>query len=139
MGWAPRLLEPHEEAIVRTPVPVLAVLVLLAGCSSSSGGGTPKSDTTTPPAAPAAATGGLRIANFAYSPSPFTAKPGEKIAVTNNDVATHTVTSDVTGLFSTDDANKGVPVTFTAPTKAGTYTFYCAYHANMHGTLVVKS
>jgi plastocyanin len=137
MGWAPRLLEPHEEADVRTPVRVLAVLVLLAGCSSS-GGGTPQSATTTS-AAPAAATGGLRIADFAYSPSPLMAKPGEKIAVTNNDVATHTVTSDVMGLFNTDDANKGVPVTFTAPTKAGTYTFYCAYHANMHGTLVVKS
>ena len=29
-------------------------------------------------------------------------------------------------------------VTFTAPAAPGSYKFHCAYHSNMHGTLVVK-
>jgi plastocyanin len=64
--------------------------------------------------------------------------PGQKVPVTNADSAEHTATSDVAGLFAADDIKNGKTVTFTAPTKAGTYTFHCTYHASMHGTLVVK-
>ena len=32
----------------------------------------------------------------------------------------------------------GETKTLTVPDQPGTYTFYCTYHSNMHGTLVVK-
>jgi plastocyanin len=112
---------------VRIDVSV-AVVLLLAGCSGSSG---TKSST------PSGAGGGLRIAGFAYQPTPMTVKAGQKVDVTNADSAEHTVTSDLAGLFLADEVKNGKTVTFTAPAKAGTYTFHCAYHSAMHGTLVV--
>jgi plastocyanin len=83
---------------------------------------------------------GTAIANeaFAYDPTPLTVAPGATIDVTNRDAQAHTVTSDVKDLFLADDINKGKPVTFKAPTRAGTYTYHCEYHSGMHGTLVVK-
>jgi plastocyanin len=118
-------------------------MLLAAGCGSSSKtpsaaptSAAPTSSATTP------ATGGggaLKIASFAYDPTPLTVTPGEQVAVTNADSAEHTVTSDMAGLFAADEIKYGKSVTFTAPAKAGTYTFHCQYHSNMHGTLVVKS
>lgn len=135
-------------------VPLLALGALaLTGCSSGSSktasvaapattessapstapaGGAP----TTIAAAPAAGTA-MKIASFAYDPTPLTVAPGVVIAVTNTDGAEHTVTSDLNGLFANDIAH-GKTITFTAPTKAGTYRFHCEYHASMHGTLIVK-
>jgi plastocyanin len=58
--------------------------------------------------------------------------------VKNEDVQAHTVTSDEAGAFDVPVDGGGATVVFTAPTKPGTYTYYCTYHGNMHGTLVVK-
>jgi plastocyanin len=47
------------------------------------------------------------------------------------------VTSKTAGQFDTEvDAKE--QKTFTAPTQPGEYPFYCKYHSNMKGTLVVK-
>lgn len=124
-----------------------AVLVLAVGCSSGTSKPTAAgSDTTTPSASTSATTpsasgaeGTLTIASFAYAPTPITASPGQKIAVTNKDSAEHTVTSDTAGQFLADDVAHGKTVTFTAPTTPGTYTFHCEYHKSMHGTLIVKA
>jgi plastocyanin len=111
----------------------------LAGCggSSSSGSSSQAAASSNPPAA-AAAAATISIGGFAYSPKPLTVTPGEVVTVRNADSAEHTVTSDAKGLFDAD-AEQGHPITFKAPAKPGTYTFHCAYHASMHGTLVVKS
>jgi len=116
------------------------VALVLAGCGGSGSGYGAAPTKTTPESAPAsaAAPGGLTIGGFAYDPTPLTAAPGAVITVANRDGSTHTVTSDAAGLFHSGDVSKGGPVTFTAPTKPGTYTFHCDYHASMHGTLVVR-
>ena len=125
----------------RTAAVVIA-LTALAGCGGSStpaSTGSPSAAASTPASSPAAAAGpALIVAQFAYSPSPLRVSPGQVVTVTNRDGATHTVTSDQGGAFHSGDLNKGTPMTFTAPTKPGTYTFHCDYHASMHGTLVVK-
>jgi plastocyanin len=132
---------------VRTRLPVLATLVLpglvLAGCAGSKSTTTPKAATTTAPAAattaPAQPSGdAIRIGNFAYSPTPLTVAPGATVSAKNVDGTEHTVTSDTTGLFNASDIGTGKTVTFTAPAKAGSYTYHCTYHSSMHGTLVVK-
>ena len=79
----------------------------------------------------------MKIAGFAYDPTPLTVAPGAVIPVTNQVGPEHTVTSDVAGLFRSDDIAHGKTVTFTAPLKPGKYTFHCQYHASMHGTLIV--
>lgn len=108
----------------------LALSVALAGCGGSS-----------KPSNEPAASGGtsIQIQDFGYHPSPLTVAPGATVTVTNLDGSDHTVTSDKAGAFSTDTVSKGKPVTFTAPSAPGTYTFVCTFHGSMHGTLVVKS
>jgi plastocyanin len=56
----------------------------------------------------------------------------------NNDIATHTVTSDAAGLFNSGYLNAGQSwsYTFTAP---GTYAYHCSIHPWMTGTVIVES
>jgi plastocyanin len=125
-----------------TLVPLVALVGLgLAGCSSGSSKkatvSAPTGATTAPATAGTAGTS-MTIAGFKYDPSPLTVAPGTTIPVKNTDGPEHTVTSDAAGLFKADDIKNGMTVSFTAPTKPGTYTYHCEYHSYMHGTLIVK-
>jgi plastocyanin len=119
-----------------------AVLVLVAAtaCSgSSSSSSSPAKDTPASSASSASAADSgptLTIKGFRYSA--LQVAPGTTITVKNLDDAEHTVTSDKKGLFAVEDIASGKPKTFTAPTTPGTYTFYCQYHASMHGSLTVS-
>ena len=115
---------------------IVALLVVVTGCSGSSG-----STTTSAPTSGATATGGatadsptITIKGFHYTP--LQVAPGTTITVKNLDDAEHTVTSDTKGVFKADEVG-GTPKTFTAPTKPGTYNYHCDYHASMHGSLIV--
>ena len=121
-----------------------ALSFLLASCGSSSAVAGAAS-TPSAPAAPAAssgtvapAPGGIVISAFAYSGT-LTVKAGQKVTVTNQDLAAHTLTDKKTHLFDTGNiAGKGGTGTFTAPSKPGSYSFGCTYHRHMEGTLVVR-
>ena len=68
----------------------------------------------------------------------MTVKTGEKVTVTNQDPAGHSLTSKTKGLFDTGKVDpSGGTATFTAPTTAGSYPFKCSFHPTMAGTLVV--
>ena len=82
-----------------------------------------------------AAPASITIKDFKYE-VPASVSPGQKINVMNSDSADHTITAD-NGASDVQTPLKKL-VSFTAPTKPGTYTFGCAYHRSMHGTLVVK-
>lgn len=79
----------------------------------------------------------ITIEDFQYD-IPASVSPGETITVVNKDTAPHTVTSKEEGAF---DAilQGGETITFTAPEEPGEYPFFCVYHPNMTGTLVVKA
>ena len=86
------------------------------------------------PAAPDGAT--ITISGMAFG-DPLTVSPGAQVAITNSDGVEHSVTSKTAGQFDTEvDGNE--QKTFTAPTQPGEYPFYCKYHSNMKGTLIVK-
>lgn len=112
------------------------VLLLASACSGSSDKSAPSSQ---PPSAsttaPSASGPTITIASFQYND--LSVAPGTTITVKNTDSAEHTVTSDTAGQFLADDVKRGTPVTFTAPSKPGKYTYHCEYHASMHGTLTV--
>jgi plastocyanin len=78
----------------------------------------------------------ITVENFQYD-IPESVSPGATITVVNKDSAPHTVTSEEEGIF---DAvfEGGETVTFTAPEEPGEYPFFCVYHPDMTGTLVVK-
>ena len=74
-----------------------------------------------------------------YLPTTITVVMGVNNTVTwtNHDDSPHTVTS-TNGLFNSEnlDPGKSWSYTFTTP---GTYTYYCAYHSWMRGTVIVKA
>lgn len=77
----------------------------------------------------------IHIKSFAYTGAD-SVPVGASVTVMNMDNEAHTVTAD-DGSFDVV-VKAGASTTFTAPAKAGTYTYHCTYHSNMHGTLSVK-
>jgi plastocyanin len=103
---------------------VAGLAIALSACSSSGKKG----------ASSKGGSGGVVIANFAFTTSPV--KAGSTVTVTNNDTTTHTVTADDGTSFNVK-VDGGKSATFTAPAKAGAYKFHCNIHATMKGTLTV--
>jgi plastocyanin len=125
---------------------VLAVATLAAcGTSSSSKATEPttassRAGSATSSAAgssqPAAQPAVITIDKFAYQ-LPASVSPGATVMVQNKDRENHTVTADSADAFDVK-VDADASVSFTAPTKPGSYPLHCIYHSNMHGTLVVK-
>lgn len=80
----------------------------------------------------------VNIVTFGFNPSPITIPAGTTVVWTNRDTAPHTATSDTKGLFDTGRLQYGQSgkVTFN---DAGTFTYYCAVHPYMHGTVIVTA
>lgn len=78
----------------------------------------------------------VNIMNFAFQPTPLTVPVGTTVVWTNQDNEAHTATSDTPGLFDTGPLDKGQSgkVTFN---QAGTITYFCRFHPEMHGTITV--
>jgi plastocyanin len=96
-----------------------------SGAASASGSGAPKS------------TNSITISNFMFSPMSVSVAPGSTVSVTNKDSVTHTLTA-TGGQFDTGDIDGGQTKTFSAPSKAGTYSYICGIHQYMMGTIVVR-
>jgi plastocyanin len=89
------------------------------------------------PAARKSSSGGVSIANFAFSPASVTVNVGDTVTWTNHDAAPHNATAD-DGSFATPTLNNGQSAShrFTQP---GTFSYICTIHPNMHGTIRVLS
>lgn len=134
---------------------VLALVALLGGgallaqmsssdkstdSSNSTGTSTDTSkDTSDTSASEATATDRVEIKDFAYSPTNITVKVGTKVTWTNQDSVAHTVTSDddsTDGGLDSKLLEKGESYSATF-SKAGTFTYHCAPHPQMTGTVTV--
>lgn len=82
--------------------------------------------------------GAVTIQNFAFNPTPLNVSVGTTVTWTNSDGVAHTTTSDAGSSASWDSGalSNGGKFSFTF-TQAGTYTYHCAIHTYMHGTIVV--
>jgi plastocyanin len=159
-GSRPNISIAKKSNLVILALAMLALALLVLGCSSSAtttttaapsgttapaGGGTTAPTTTaggaygggSPTTTAAAAAGNaVSIANFAFSPASITVKVGDQVTWTNNDSTTHTVTADDNS-FSSGDLAPGATFSFTF-TKAGTFPYHCSIHTSMKGTVVVQ-
>jgi plastocyanin len=132
-------------------VALVAVTVLVAGCSgggtgytaptggTTSGGG---SAATTPAgggtggSGTAAAGDAVTISGFAFNPTTLDVKVGSTVTWTNQDSVSHTVTAD-DGSFKSDPLPNGATFKHTF-TKAGNVNYHCAIHTYMTATITVK-
>ena len=91
----------------------------------------PAATTTTKPAAKAA----IRIENFTFSPLALQVSPGTVVTATNADGASHTWTADDDSWDSgTLGQGDRFQHTFSEP---GTFSYFCAIHPSMKGTVTV--
>jgi plastocyanin len=116
---------------------VLAGALLLSACSSGGSGSGSSGSASSGGSGGATATDALTISNFMFSPMSASVAPGATVTVTNKDSVTHTLTA-TGGQFDTGDIGPGQTKTFTAPSKAGTYSYICNIHQYMKGTIVVR-
>src|SRR5436305_15197012 len=112
----------------------LIIVTATAALGLLDGGGSP-----VPPAATAPGSHKARvsIAGFAFKPATVTVKVGARVRWTNLDSAPHTATADRAGGFDTGTLNQHQTTTVRFST-AGTYTYHCAFHAFMTGTVTVR-
>ena len=78
----------------------------------------------------------VSIQGFAFSPKTVSISVGDRVTWRNEDATAHTATDS--GKFDTGDIGPGgaKSVTFNA---AGTYSYICAIHPTMTGTVVVRA
>jgi plastocyanin len=100
-----------------------------SGDDSASGGNAPA------PSGDAVRSAKVEIEDFAYYPDPVTIEEGGKVIWQNEDSAPHTATAD-DGSFDTGTLEQGKRGSETFK-EAGTYSYICSIHPDMHGTVEV--
>ena len=75
---------------------------------------------------------------WCFSPKPIQVTVGSTVTWTNGTAPTHTATSD-TGAWDTGNIAAGATSSAIAFTTAGTFTYHCAIHPSMTGSVVVAA
>jgi plastocyanin len=110
--------------LVSLTVVIITAFVAAAGCGT----------TVTPSATPTPANAVI-IKNFAFNPATLTVNKGTTVTWTDEDSATHTISSDQ--FTSSGNLNKGDLYQFQFNT-TGTYDYICGIHPTMKGKIVVE-
>lgn len=87
--------------------------------------------------APAAAEVPVDIRDFAYSPNPVEIAAGDTVTWTNQDEAPHTATGEDRGVLQSGTISPGASFSQVFP-EAGEFAYFCEFHPNMTGTIVVQ-
>jgi plastocyanin len=116
-----------------TPLPDITVTPVPPSGGTSS---TPPAATDTP-APGGTGTVNITILNFAFDPPSVTVKVGTTVQWTNQDSATHSITSDK-GLWDSGGVGQGKSYTRVFDT-VGTFGYYCGIHPTMKGTIIVAT
>jgi LPXTG-motif cell wall-anchored protein len=88
-------------------------------------------------AAKAAANGSVTIVDFEFQPGSVTIDQGDTVTGTNNGPTAHSATAP-DGSFDTGIFPAGQSRSHTFD-QAGTFSYICTPHPNMHGTIVVRA
>ena len=105
----------------------LVAVAGLTGCDYLFGGGGPSGGRI--------ATDLVSIRNMSFQPADIQVTVGTTVTWQNSDGVSHTVTSDG-GAFASGLLKDGDSFTFTF-TAAGTFTYHCAVHPSMRGSVLV--
>ena len=136
--------ERHSSAAIR-PLIVAALLAASFGCGGSTSVPTSSTPLPTPLPAPPPTSprttvtivaGASALTTTAYAPSPLNIAVGEAVLWVNSDLTTHTATADG-GAFNSGPMAPGRMFSQTFTT-AGTFSYRCAIHPGMMGTITVQ-
>lgn len=123
-------------------VAAFAAALAMGACGDDSdtteSGTTGATETTAPGGAGAAEAkgGAIVIKDFEFNPDKLSAKVGDKITVTNEDSAVHTLTAKDKSV-DTGNLTEGKSATITL-SKAGTVDYVCEIHDYMTGSIEVS-
>jgi amicyanin len=84
-----------------------------------------------------AAEAGVTIAGMQFQPATIRVKAGEEVTWKNTAAMPHTVTGREDGKLSSARLGQGAIFSHTFE-QPGTYTYYCALHPSMIGTVIVE-
>jgi plastocyanin len=87
--------------------------------------------------APAAAEVPVDIRDFAYSPNPVEIAVGDTVTWTNQDEVPHTATGEDRDVLQSGTISPGASFSQVFP-EAGEFGYFCEFHPNMTGTIVVQ-
>jgi plastocyanin len=87
--------------------------------------------------APAAAEVPVDIRDFAYSPDPVEIATGDTVTWTNQDEVPHTATGENRDVLQSGTISPGASFSQVFP-EAGEFAYFCEFHPNMAGTIVVQ-
>lgn len=90
-----------------------------------------------PTEAPAAQEVPVDIREFFFSPDPVEVSAGDTITWTNQGAVPHTATAEDRGVLQSGPIQPGDSFSQVFNT-AGTFNYFCEFHPNMHGTIIVK-
>jgi amicyanin len=79
----------------------------------------------------------VTIAGMQFQPATIRVKAGEEVTWTNSAAMPHTVSGSEHGELSSARLSQGSMFSHTFD-KSGTYTYYCALHPSMTGTVIVE-
>jgi plastocyanin len=123
--------------MVRKALMAAAIAASISSCGGSKG---PAQPSFTP--VPAAAntilipnTGPYGSGPSSFSPTSITVAVGTTVTWGNNDLNSHTTTSNTNQWSAALEGGQSYQYRFTA---AGTYEYHCATHTSMRGTVIVQ-
>jgi plastocyanin len=94
-------------------------------------------DATQSAEAPAAAEVAVDIRDFAYSPDPIEITAGDTVTWTNQDEVPHTATGEDRDVLQSGTISPGASFSQVF-SEAGEFGYFCEFHPNMTGTIVVQ-
>lgn len=126
----------HRAILSGVGLVIVAIAVVLVGCSSGSTTTTVPGGTATTGGSSGGATVQVNMEGMAFSPQTVTVKVGDTVTWTNKDAAPHNATADDKSWQTTTLAQgESASVTFTT---AGTFPYICTIHPNMTATVIVQ-
>jgi plastocyanin len=128
--------EGDEEAVLLVAIVTQPDNVDDTATDGPAGGATPAADDAADDGSTDAAGESVDIQDFAFSPDTLEISVGTTVTWTNGDAAPHTATAE-DGAFDSGSLATGDSYSFTFE-EPGTYSYFCEFHPNMQGTIVVS-